>query len=85
VEDGGQLTPVAESGGHQDCAVALRWLKTNGGREDLLGRQILVMRGLHLVRLAMQPQLQFKPRGKVAHRAKIAPAPKVEEPAAVST
>jgi hypothetical protein len=66
IEETGQLTPVNESGGFPDRAAALRWLQQNGGREDLLGHQVLLSRALSLVRVAMKPTLQFKPRGKVA-------------------
>ena len=85
MEEDGTLHPIPDSGGFTDCAETVRWLRHNGGREELMGRQVLALRALHLVRLAMQPTLQFKPRGKLPPRTKNAAPVAEPEPATVST
>lgn len=76
--ENGLLREAPEAGGFNDCASANAWLRANGGREDLLGQQILVVKAMYLVRIAMQPSLQFKPRGKLP--AKVKPVEKQPEP-----
>lgn len=84
-EDGGMLTPVTEAPGFLDAGKATVWLRANGGREDLLGRSILVIRAMHMIRIAMAPLLQFKPRPKVAPKARAAQPMQVAEPEPAST
>ncbi|HKO91868.1 MAG TPA: hypothetical protein VJU61_11980, partial [Polyangiaceae bacterium] len=84
-EDHGGLTPVSEAPGFDEAGKATEWLRQNGGREDLRGRQIMLIRALHVMRVAMSPTLQFKPRAKLPAKQRPAPAPAPAEPETVST
>lgn len=85
VEDNSSLTPVADAPGFAECSKATTWLREHGGREDLLGRSILVMRAMHMIRTALAPMLQFKPRPRMPAKGRQqAPTP-APEPETVST
>ncbi len=79
VEDDGRLAPVAESPGFPESVSARRWLKQNGGRDDLQGHTVIVIRGIFIARLELAPVLRVKPRGKLPGKvAKPAGAPAAE-------
>lgn len=85
IEDSGALTPVSDAPGFDEGVKATAWLRQFGGREDLLGRSILVLRAMHMIRLAMAPILQFKPRPKLAKQPRAPQAMPAPEPETVST
>jgi hypothetical protein len=83
IEADGVLHPVLEAPGFIDGKEGTAWLRKHGAREDLMGRDVLMVRGISVVRIEMAPALRFKPRGKPpATKAKALPLPKREpEPA----
>lgn len=84
-EQTGGLTPVADAPGFFECQKATAWLRQFGGREDLLGRSILVIRAMHMIRTALAPMLQYKPRPKLAARPRAEKAVTAPEPEPVSS
>lgn len=74
----GSLSAIQEQPGFFDALTATRWLRAHGGRDDLLGQTVIVMRGIAIVKIEMAPSLLFKPRAKPPEkprRERPAPAP----------
>lgn len=84
-DDGKSLATVAEQPGFTDSGQAARWLRQHGGREDLLGQTVIVMRGIAIIKIEMAPSLLFKPRGKPPARKQSTKVEQPAEPEPVST